>query len=282
MNTFKHNVCIVESERSVLECLVKQIKTSNSTQVLVTGPASGNQFWKDQKEIDNLLSTSVLSGATDRRCSFCGNILNNGTEICQKCRRKLSDTANTSFRWNFFGPPYSPSRLAIKKSLDSFANTIKFEPRTPHIYIGPTYEKDVVKCLFFPSSSYRYKCGVYVLGIFEDPLTQLNTISKAVSGLPHMIGNITSIFSISDKSVTNEFKRRLVIARERKEDIRELTLLYFKFIENMKWLQPGKRKSADRKLIRNVKKTLKKDVIPKLYPKKLFPQMKLSPWWKFW
>ena len=282
MTKVKHNVCIVESEKSVIECLVKQIKTSNTTQVLVTGPSSGYPFWKDQKEIDNLLSTPFESGTIDSKCGYCGNILVGAKEICPKCRNKLPDADNICFNWKFFGPPYSPSRLAIKNSLETFANTIKFEPRTPHIYLGPTYEKDVVKSLFFPSSSYPYKCAVYVLGFYEDPLSQLNTISKAVNGRPHMTGNITSIINISDKSVTNEFKRRLVIARERKEDIRDVTLLYFKYLECLRCLQPGNSKSNDKKFIRNVRTTLKKEIIPKLYPKKFFPHTKLNRWWKFW
>ena len=282
MTTFEHNVYIVESEGSALECLVKQIKTSNATQVLVTGPASGYPFWKDQKEIDKLLCTSLESTTNNSKCGYCGNSIVKAIKICPKCRKKLSDTDKTCFHWKFFGPPFSPSRLAIKNSLDSFANTIKFEPRTPHMYVGPTYERDVVKRLFFPSSSYPYKCAVYVLGIYDEPLTQLDTISKSVSGRPRMFGNVTSIIYLSDKSVTNEFKQRLVIAKKRKEDIRELTLLYFKYLESMRLLQPGNRKLTNKKFIRNVKKTLKKEVIPKLYPRKFFPHINLGPWWKFW
>lgn len=282
MTIFKHNVFVVESERSVLKCLVKQIETSIETQILVTGPISGNPHWEDRKEIENLLNSTIESTSTDKKCGFCETIVLKETAVCPECRKGLLDADNTGLRWNYFGPPYSPTRLAIKESLDSFTNTIKFEPRTPHIYIGPTYEEDVVKRLFFPSSSHPYKCAVYVLGIYEDPLTHLNTISKAVSGLPHMTGSITSIFSTSNKSVTNQFKRRLVIAQEKQEDIRELTLLYFKLHESMKWLEPGYRKSADRKFIRNVKKTLKKEVIPKLYPKELFPERKVKAWWRFW
>ena len=278
----KHNVFVVESEKDVLKCLAKQIITSKASQVLVTGPMAGHPYWEDRKEIDNLLSSTIDSSTTDKKCAFCGTFVLQEAVLYPECGKGLFDADINGLRWNYFGPPYSPSRLAIKESLDSFANTIKFEPRLPHIYIGPTYEEEVIKRLFFPSLSHPYKCAVYVLGIYEDPITHLNTISKAVSGLPHMTGNITSIFSTSDKSVTNQFKRRLAIAHDRQEDIRGLILLYFKFLESIKWLAPENRKSADRKFIRNVKKTLKKEIIPKLYPKELFPEMKVKPWWRFW
>jgi len=272
----------VESERSVLKCLVKQIKASNETQVLVTGPMVRNVYWEDTKEFERMLNQIVESDMDEMECSYCGTVVLQKDVDCPNCGKRVFDSEITGSGWNYFGPPYDPSRKAIIESLDSFANTIKHEPRTPHIYIGPANEKDVVRRLFFPVPLHSYSCGVYVLGINEEPLTHLNAISKAVSGIPHMTGNITSILSTSDKSVTDQFKRRLAIAQDRQEDIRELTLLYFNYLENIKWLEPENRKSVDRKFIHNVKKTLKKEVIPKLYPKKLFPEMKVRPWWRFW
>ena len=275
-----YNVLVAESERGMLKCLVQQIKTSKETQVIVTGPMARNLYWEDTKEFEKMLKQAFDSDIAEKECSYCGTTVHKETADCPNCGKEVFDSYITGSDWVYFGPPYNPSQKAIIESLDSFANTIKHEPRTPHIYIGPTYEKEVVKRLFFHSISHSYKCAVYVLGINEEPLTHLNTISRAVGGMPHMTGNITSILSTSDKSVTDQFKRRLAIAEDRQEDIRELTLLYFNYLEHVKWLEPGYRKSVDRKFIRNVKKTLKKEIIPKLYPKKLFPEMKA--WWRFW
>jgi hypothetical protein len=277
-----YNVLIADSERDVLKCLLSGIKTSKETQVLVTGPSARNLYWKDTKEFEAMLKQAFESDISEKKCSYCGTIVLKKDADCPNCGREVFDSFIAGSDWNYFGPPYNPSRSAIIESLDSFANTIKHEPRTPHIYIGPTYEKEVVKRLFFPSPSQSYRCGIYVLGIYDEPLTHLNTISRAAGGMPHMTGSITSIFSTSDKSVSDQFKRRLAIAHERKEDNRELSLLYFKYLENIKWLEPEYRKSVDRKFTRNIKKTLKKEIIPKLYPKKLFPEMKVRSWWRFW
>jgi hypothetical protein len=277
-----YNVLVTDSERGVLKCLVNGIKTSKEMQVLVTGPNVRNIYWKDTKEFKAMLKQAFESDISEKKCSYCGTIVLKKDMDCPNCGKEVFDSYITGSDWNYFGPPYNPSRSAIIESLDSFANTIRHEPLTPHIYIGPTYEKEVVKRLFFPSPSQSYRCGIYVLGIHEEPLAHLNTISRAASGMPHMTGSITSIFSTSDTSVTNQFRRRLTIAQDRQEDIKELTLLYFKFLENIKWLEPEYRKTVDRKFIRNVKKSLKKEIIPKLYPKKLFPEMQLKPWWRFW
>ena len=273
-----YNILVAESERGMLSCLVNQIKTSKETQVIVTGPMARNLYWEDTKEFEKMLKQAFDSDIAEKECSYCGTTVLKETADCPNCGKEVFDTYITGSDWNYFGPPHNPSQKAIIESLDSFANKIKHEPRTPHIYIGATYEKDVVRRLFFPAPSHSYRCGVYVLGITEEPLTHLNAIYKAVGGMPHMTGNITFIFSTSDKSVTSQFKRRLAIAQERQEDIQKLTLLYFDYLENIKWLEPEYRKSADRKFIRNIKRTLKKEIIPKLYPKKLFPEMK--PWWR--
>jgi hypothetical protein len=277
-----YNALVADSERGVLKCLVNGIKISKEMQVLVTGPSARNLYWNDTKEFEAMLKQAFESDIADMKCSYCGTVVLKKDLDCPNCGKEVFDSYITGLGWKYFGPPYNPSRNAIIECLDSFANTIKHEPKTPHIYIGPANEKELVKRLFFPSPSQSYRCGIYVLGIHEEPLTHLNTISRAVGGMPHMTGSITSIFSTSDKSVTDQFKRRLAIADDRGEDIRELTLLYFKYLENIKWLEPEYRKTVDRKFIRNVKKTLKKEIIPKLYPKKLFPEMKVRPWWRFW
>lgn len=277
-----YNVFVMESEYSVLDCLVEQIKTSKETQVIVTGPMVRNLYWKDTKGFKTLLKQTFNSEITTKQCSHCGTVVLKKNAECPYCGKKVFDVFITGSDWQYFGPPYNPSRKAIIDSLDSFANTIKHEPRLPHIYIGPIYKEEVVKRLFYPNPSQSYKCGVYILGIYEEQIKYLNTISRAVSGLPHMTGSITCIFSISDHSIADQFRRRIRIAKERQEDIRELTFLYFKYKEDTRLLELQYRKPADKKLIRDIKNNLRKEVIPKLYPKKYFPEMQLKAWWKFW
>jgi hypothetical protein len=276
VNISNHNVFITESETSILKCLVNQIKALKVTQVLVTGPMARNLYWKDTKEFERMLNQTVESDTDEKKCSYCGTVVLKKNIDCHNCGKEVFNAHTASTGWSFFGPPYNPSHKAINESLDSFANTLKHEPRTPHIYIGPTDEKEVVKRLFFPSPLHSYKCAIYLLGINEEPLIHLNTISRAVSRLPQRNGIIASIFSISDVSITDQFKRRIAIAQERQEDIRKLTLLYFRYLENIKWLEPESINSTNKKFIRKVKKSLKKEIIPMLYPQKYFPEMK--PW----
>ena len=234
----KYNVLIVKSDQEVLESLTTQLKESTATQVLVTGLAAGNVYREHKADLESALGSG----------------------------------------WMLFGAPYGSTQEKMRESLRSFAEAIRVDSSSRHLYVGLTNEDDVVECLFFATSSQTYSCAIYVLGLYEDPLTHLNAISQALNAPTRVSGEITSIYSTSDRFVTGQFKERLAIAKDRREDIRNLSLLYFKFVELMR----SRRESADKDFIRNVERTLKKEIIPNLFPDELFPETKVKPWWKFW
>ena len=163
------------------------------------------------------------------------------------------------------------------ESIVSFSDAIKEEPQSRHMYIGPTYEDDVVERVFFPHPSHNYSCAIYILGIYKEAaLAHLKTISQSVAGHPHMSGKIISIYCTVD--ITNQFKRRLDMAKDRNEDIQHLTLLYFELQELIKILDH----STDKQFIREIEKKMSLEIIPQLFPKELFPDSIVKPWWKFW
>ena len=94
-----------------------------------------------------------------------------------------------------------------------------------------------------------------------------------------MPGDVTSIYSTS--RITDQFKRRLAVARERNEDVRRLTLSYFRLQDGIFFLDAASKGSVDKQLIRNVEKTLEAEVAD-LFPEELFPKAKVKPWWRFW
>jgi hypothetical protein len=278
---YKHNVLVVQSDSEALKCLVSQIKSSDAIQVLVTGPMAGDLFWEDREEIDQMLKPTMENKPTEKRCAICGKTLSREAIACPTCGKGIFDADISGSGWTFFGPPYAPTRDDLREAIASFACSISREPQSRHIYLGPAYEGDVVYFLFLHEAQ-SYTPAVYILGLYDDPFTHLNRISQCFGDPPRVSGDIISIYSTSDRLVTDQFKRRLAIAQDANEDLRELSLLYFRFIELIKWLGPDYRESSDKKFIRNIERTLDNEILPLLFPKHLFPETQPKPWWRFW
>jgi len=97
-------------------------------------------------------------------------------------------------------------RLLIEK----FASAIDRDPSQRRICFGPASPEQVLECLFKSSQNGSYKAGIYILGLFDPPISPLAQLSNAINAPGKASGFLESIISAEDRelliSEQQEFK----------------------------------------------------------------------------
>lgn len=170
---------VVRSDEHIFEELLKSLTKTKATQVFVTGPEA-SRILRDKVD-----SVSIALRQT----------------------------------WMILPSEYTPTQANMHSLMEKFALMIDSDPSQRRLCFGPSSPERLLQYLFKPSKNGFYQAGLYILGLYDPPVSNLRQFGKAVNAEDKAPGFIELIISAEDRLLLIQEQEELQTLLEQSADV---------------------------------------------------------------